>query len=137
MSEEDFSIKFEENYFDCKKCNNILDVPHQCKNCKKNLCKECIEVPCFFCKKGNNKEKDFPKNVQLFRIIENLPVQCKYCKKELVNKKELKDHVYNNKCPVKIYVCNVCNKYNTDEIKIFWNHIQEFHKKELTKKLGI
>ena len=136
MSEDDFSIKFKEGYFDCQKCYNILDDPHQCKNCGKNLCKDCIEIPCFFCKKGNSKN-DFQKNIQLFRFIENFSVQCKYCKKDFTNKKELKDHVYNNKCPVKIYVCNVCNKYNTDEIKIFWNHIQEFHKKELTKKLGI
>lgn len=137
MSEEDFIIKFKEGVFDCKKCNNTLDDPYTCKFCKNNICKECIEIPCFFCKKGKDKENDFEKNEQLYRFIANTSILCKYCKKEFINKKELKDHVYNNKCPVKIYVCNVCNKFNTDEIKIFWNHIQEYHKKELTKKLGI
>ena len=137
MSEDDLIIKIKEDIFDCQKCNNTLDDPYTCKFCGNDICKDCIEIPCFFCKKGNDKKKDFEKNIQRFRIIENLPIICKYCKKEFINKKDLKDHVYNNKCPVKIYVCNVCNKFNTDEIKIFWNHIQEFHKKELTKKLGI
>jgi len=138
MSEDNFEIKFKEGFSDCKKCNNILDKPFSCKFCKQNFCKDCIDSPCFFCKKGNDKENDFQENVQLHRIILNLPIlQCKYCKKELTNTKDLKDHVYNKKCPVKIYVCNVCNKFNTDDMNYFYNHIKEFHKQELTKKLGI
>ena len=116
----------------CPKCNNPLEKPYTCQNCKVNFCQDCIEKPCFNCKKG----MEFEFNEQLKRIVEGMILVCKYCKSEIGTKNELKEHIQKKKCPVKIFSCNVCKKYNTDDQIEFWNHIKKNHHKEIIKILG-
>jgi len=116
----------------CSKCNNLLEDPFTCKICSANFCKNCIEKPCFKCKKG----MEFEKNIQLFRIVESITPVCKYCKSEMGDKNELKEHILKKKCPVKIFSCNVCKIYYTDEQLEFWNHIKNNHHKELITIFG-
>jgi hypothetical protein len=116
----------------CLKCNNPLENPYTCKNCRANFCQECIEKSCFKCKNST----EFEENIQLKRIVEGMILVCKYCKSEIGTKNELKEHIQKQKCPVKIFLCNVCKKYNTDDQKEFWNHIKNKHHKEIIKTFG-
>ena len=136
QDQSETEVKIDNVNFNCPKCGLILDHPYTCKNCKENFCKNCIQSPCYKCKKGNNKENDFVENIQLHRIIQSMIIVCDYCGKEMISGNDLKDHIYKRKCPVKIYICDICKTFHTNDLNNFWNHIKEKHKIELIKKLG-
>ena len=81
MSEEDFIIKFKEGVFDCKKCNNTLDDPYTCKFCKNNICKECIESPCFFVKMEMIKKMIFKKIFNYTELLKLFQFNANIAKK--------------------------------------------------------
>jgi len=133
---EEPSVLFRNINLKCPKCHIIYDHPYTCKYCRGNLCEKCIESPCFLCKKGDNKENDFAENVQFYRIIQSMTLICEYCEREMFSRKELIDHIYNKKCPIKIYICEVCKEHTIDLNK-FWEHIKDKHKIELIKRFGV
>lgn len=129
-------IYIQEDELTCPLCTLFLTDPIECRKCKNNFCRKCVNELKEFNKRNNNpnicpscrNEWNLEEN-HLFRqiILDKIQLICPKCKKPFHNKNLLNEHM--KKC--KKYTCKVCHEnYFTNE---FLNHIMDSHNEIILK----